>query len=93
MPRYTLNLFGLDISFKTDAENTRIESAQEYLEQKYKELTSGAGDLSKEKALTFLLLSLADDYLVSTTRLAQLEEKIGEILEKTDSVQADNRKD
>ncbi len=83
MPRYTLNLFGLDISFKTDAENNRIAAAQEYLEKKYTELVSGAGDLSKEKALTFLLLSLADDFLVSEQKLAQLEEKIGEILEKT----------
>jgi len=83
MPRYTLNLFGLEISFKTDAESDRIEAAQAYLEGKYNELTNGAGDLSKEKALTFLLLSLADDYLVNQTRLAQLEEKIEEILEKT----------
>lgn len=84
MPRYTLNLFGLEISFKTDAENDRIDAAQEYLENKYNELISGAGDLSKEKALTFLLLSLADDYLVNKTHLAQLEEKIGEILDTTD---------
>ena len=83
MPRYTLNLFGLEISFKTDAENDRIEAAQAYLEEKYKELTTTAGDLSKEKALTFLLLSLADDYLVGQQKLERLEEKIGEILEKT----------
>ncbi len=83
MPRYTLNLFGLEISFKTDAENDRIEAAQEYLEKKYGELTAAAKDLSKEKTLTFLLLSLADDYLVTKSQLAQLEEKIGEILDKT----------
>jgi cell division protein ZapA len=83
MPRYTLNLFGLDISFKTDAESDRIEAAQALLEKRFKDLTAGAGDLSKEKALTFLLLSLADDYLVGTARMARLEEKIGEILEKT----------
>ncbi|ADU64097.1 MAG: cell division protein ZapA [Pseudodesulfovibrio sp.] len=82
MPRYTLNLFGLDISFKTDAESTRIEAAQALLEKRFKDLTTGAGDLSKEKMLTFLLLSLADDYLVGEAKLARLEEKIGEILEK-----------
>lgn len=84
MPRYTLNLFGLEISFKTDAESDRIEAAQAYLEEKYAALTSGAGDLSKEKALTFLLLSLADDYLVVKDQQTRLEEKIGEILEKTE---------
>jgi cell division protein ZapA len=83
MPRYTLNLFGLDISFKTDAESDRIEAAQALLEKRFKELTTGAGDLSKEKSLTFLLLSLADDYLVGKAKLARLEEKIGEILDKT----------
>jgi len=83
MPRYTLTLFGLEISFKTDAESDRIEAARALLEKRYNDLTAGAGDLSKEKALTFLLLSLADDYLVGETKLARLEEKIGEILEKT----------
>jgi cell division protein ZapA len=83
MPRYTLTLFGLEISFKTDAESDRIEAAQALLETRFKDLTAGAGDLSKEKALTFLLLSLADDYLVGQAKLARLEEKIGEILEKT----------
>lgn len=90
MPRYTLNLFGLEISFKTDAENDRIEAAQAFLETKYEELRSSAGDLSKEKALTYLLLSLADDFLVGEKKHAQLEEKIGEILEKT-SMDPDGR--
>lgn len=83
MPRYTLNLLGLEISFKTDADSVRIEAAQAFIEGKHKELVAGAGDLSKEKAMTFLLLSLADDYLVAEDKLQRLEEKIGEILEKT----------
>jgi len=83
MPRYTLNLMGLEISFKTDADNARIDAAQSLIENKHKELVVGAGDLSKEKLLTFLLLSLADDYLVADDKLKRLEEKIGEILEKT----------
>jgi cell division protein ZapA len=74
---------GLEITFKTDADNNRIESAQALIEDKHKELVAGAGDLSKEKLLTFLLLSLADDYLVAEDKLKRLEEKIGEILEKT----------
>lgn len=83
MPRYTLNLLGLEISFKTDADDKRIETAQAFIEGKHKELVAGAGDLSKEKAMTFLLLSLADDYLVAEDKLKRLEEKIEEILEKT----------
>lgn len=83
MPRYTLNLLGLEITFKTDADNDRIEAAQALIENKHKELVAGAGDLSKEKLLTFLLLSFADDYLVAEDKLKRLEEKIEEILEKT----------
>jgi len=83
MPRYTLTLLGLEISFKTDADNDRIEAAQTLIESKYKELVAGAGDISKEKVLIYLLLSLADDYLVAEDNLKRLEEKIGEILEKT----------
>jgi len=83
MPRYTLTLLGLEISFKTDADNDRIESAQALIENKHKELVAGAGDISKEKLLTYMTLSLADDYLVAQEDLRRLEEKIGEILEKT----------
>lgn len=83
MPRYTLTLLGLEISFKTDADDKRIEAAQAFIENKYKELVTGAGDISKEKVLIYLLLSLADDYLVAEDNLKRLEEKIGEILEKT----------
>lgn len=83
MPRYTLTLLGLEISFKTDADNDRIAAAQALIEGKYKELVAGAGDISKERLLTYLLLSLADDFLVAKDEHRRLEEKIGEILEKT----------
>ena len=83
MPRYTLTLLGLEISFKTDADNKRIEAAQAFIENKYKELVDGAGDISKERVLIYLLLSLADDYLVADEKMKRLEGKIGEILEKT----------
>lgn len=82
MPRYTLSLMGLEISFKTDADADRVEAARTLLEERYTDLNKNAGDLSKERLLTFLALSLADDYLVNQERLGHLEEKIGEILEK-----------
>ncbi|NDV20081.1 cell division protein ZapA [Pseudodesulfovibrio sp. JC047] len=83
MPRYTLTLLGLEISFKTDADNPRIEAAQAFIENKHQELVAGAGDISKEKLLVYLLLSLADDYLVTTDKLERLETKVEEILKKT----------
>lgn len=83
MSSYTLNILGLEISFKTDAESRRIEAAQALIRDRAEELTRNARDMSKEKVLTFLTLSLADDYLVAEEKRARLEEKISEILEKT----------
>ncbi len=85
MPRYTLSLMGLDISFKTDATADRVEAAKGLLEERYEDLNKNAGDLSKERLLTFLALSLADDYLENQQKLRSLEEKIGQILEKNPS--------
>ncbi|WP_239057845.1 cell division protein ZapA [Pseudodesulfovibrio sp. JC047] len=78
-----MTLLGLEISFKTDADNPRIEAAQAFIENKHQELVAGAGDISKEKLLVYLLLSLADDYLVTTDKLERLETKVEEILKKT----------
>lgn len=82
MSRYTLSLMDLEISFKTDANRPRVEAARDLLEERYTDLCKNAGDLSKEKLLTFLALSLADDYLVGKENLERLEEKIEAILEK-----------
>lgn len=82
MQSYTLTLFGMEVSFKTDAEEMRVEEARELLESRFNGLQKNAGDMSKEKLLTFLALSLADDYLVAEATRSALEEKIEAILEK-----------
>lgn len=91
MSRYTLSLMDLEISFKTDATAERVEAARNLLEDRYTNLSKNAGDLSKEKLLTFLALSLADDYLVNVEQLQRLEEKIGEILDKDPQIATDDR--
>ncbi|WP_320171931.1 cell division protein ZapA [Maridesulfovibrio sp.] len=82
MPRYTLPVLGLEISFKTDADKERIEAAKDVLEERYSELARGGRDVSKEKLLTCLALSLADDYLEHSRKLETMEEKINALLEK-----------
>lgn len=90
MPRYTLSLVGHEISFRTDADAERIEAAQALVEERYSDLCKNGNDISKEKLLTFLALSLADDYLVEKEQRARLEKKITEILEKgASTVEAD----
>lgn len=82
MPRYTLSLFGLEITFKTDADEVRIEAARTLLEERFGELVRSGGNISKEKLLTFLALGLADDYLESEARLRRLEDRIGGLLKR-----------
>lgn len=82
MPRYTIPILGLEIAFKTDADKSRIEAAKAILEERFGELSKGGTDVSKEKLLTCLALSLADDYLEHSRKLNQMEEKINTLLEK-----------
>lgn len=82
MPRYTLNLLGLEITFRTDADNERIAAAQTLLEERYREFDQGQGFVSKEKLLVCLCLSLADDYLETNAKLELLDEKIEDMLSR-----------
>ncbi|MGE4552929.1 MAG: cell division protein ZapA [Desulfovibrionaceae bacterium] len=81
MPRYTLDLLGMTVAFRTDADEARIQAAQNVLEARFGDL-AGGGSVSKEKLLACVGLSLADDLLQSEARLARLEAKISELLEK-----------
>lgn len=82
MPRYTLSLLGMDVTFSADAENTRIEAAKKLVEDRYGELSKNGSNISKEKLLACLALGLADDYLESTEGRTRLEDRISDLLEK-----------
>ncbi|HBE95255.1 MAG TPA: cell division protein ZapA [Desulfovibrio sp.] len=82
MPRYTLALVGLEVTFKTDADQGRIDAARELIENRFADLVRTGGNISKEKLLTFLALGLADDYLESEAKLRRLEDRISGMLEK-----------
>lgn len=82
MPRYTLDLLGMTVAFRTDADEARIQAAQRVLEARFGDLGGGGGSVSKEKLLACVGLSLADDLLQTEARLARLEAKISELLEK-----------
>lgn len=81
MPRYNLPLVGLEISFKTDADESRIQAAKDLIEERYKSLAKNGSTISKEKLLACLALSLADDFLEESRRLRELDEKISRLLE------------
>ena len=63
MQSHSLDVLGLEVSFKAEADPKRIERAKALLEERYKRLTQHGGHVSKEKLLTFLALALADDII------------------------------
>jgi len=82
MPSYTITVNGLEISFKTDADEKRIQAAQALLEERFAELSKGGKYISREKLLTLLALGMADDYLELKKKLAGLEARMQELLER-----------
>ena len=83
MPRYTLDLLGLNVAFRTDADEARIQAAKELLEERFQDLGKDGGGVSKEKLLTCLGLSLADDLIMAEARLEALEARINKLLERS----------
>ncbi len=81
MPSYSLPVFGLEIAFSTDADPERVRRAKELIETRFERLERGGGNLSREKLLAFLALALADDYLLTKTRLTELESRIDQLLQ------------
>ena len=82
MPSYTITVNGLEISFKTDADQERIQAAQILLEERFAELSKGGRYISREKLLTLLALGMADDYLETRRKQAGLEARMQELLER-----------
>jgi len=82
MPSYNKVILGLELAFKTDAEPDRVETAKALVEDRYRLLTPGGKNLSKEKLLTFVALGLADDLLMANQRLSEMEQKLGKLLKR-----------
>ena len=84
MPKYSLSIVGLDLSFTTDAEPQRVEAARKLVEERYNLLQAGGKTLGKEKLLAFVALGLADDVLMSHRQLGDLETRVSKLLTKID---------
>lgn len=87
MQSFQLNVLGLDISFRTEADAERIALAQDFVEKQFERLKNQGGQFSKEKMLTLLVLGVADDLLQTQQRLGEMEKRLSDLLkliEKTD---------
>ncbi len=80
------NVLGLEISFRADADPVRVEKACTLLEERYKRLTEKGRVLGREKMLTFIALSLADDIVVLQEEKAELEQRIAALLKSAESL-------
>ena len=80
MQSHSINVLGLELSFKLDVDPVRIGRASALLDERYAKLARHGGALSKEKLLAFLALSLADDVLLLQDEKAVADEKMRELL-------------
>ena len=86
MRSFNLTVLGLDISFRAEADQRRVESAKALVEERFERLRFHGGRISKEALLTFLVLGLADDLLQSHDQLADGQNRIDALLTKIDDV-------
>ena len=80
-----MTVLGLDLSFAADVPPERIHNAVDFVHERYRDLQGRVSNMSKERLLTYLALSLADDYLQDKGKLSQLEGNLQQLLSKIDS--------
>lgn len=82
----TLNVLGLDIAFRPDADMERAKQVANLVEERYstQKLRSHGGQ-SKDILLTFVALGLADELLQTKNRLGQTETRIKALLAKIEN--------
>lgn len=80
-----MTVLGLELSFAADVSPERIHKAVDFVHQRYRDLEGRVIHMSKERLLTYLALSLADDYLQDQGKLSHLEGTMQQLLSKIDS--------
>lgn len=84
MPSYTISVLDLQVAFKTDADHARVNAAKKVVEERFAALAAKGKNLSKEKLLTYVALGLADDFLLTSTQLGQLETRLEELFQRVE---------
>ena len=80
MRTHTLNVLGLEVSFKAEADPRRVDRARILIEERSAKLQQHGVQLSKEKLLTFMALALADDYLIAQAELESARKQMEQLL-------------
>ncbi len=84
MPGYNLQVLGLELSFSANISEDRLLKVVDLINERYRTLESQVGLMSKERLLTYLALSLADDYLHDQERLVEVEATLAQLISKID---------
>ena len=82
MYSYNLNVFELDISFKTGADAQRVDQACAYAESLYQGLKLHGKHLGRDRLLAILTVGITDDFLQLTQKLAEKDQRIAELVQK-----------
>lgn len=85
MSSQSLNVLGLEISFKENADPERIERTRVLLEDRFEQLRQQGVHISKERLLTFLAISLADDYIMMKDASKNTQERLEKLLASIES--------
>lgn len=85
MQEYILNAFDLvNVSFRTEAGNDRVQKAHEYAQSLYEELKVHGGNLTRDRLLAILLLGITDDLLQQKGKVEELNSAVISMLKKID---------
>lgn len=84
MQTYNLNIFGLEVSFKTEAGPERVQKACTYAETLYEALKLHGSHLGRDRLLTILILGITDDLLQLKQQTALRDSRLKALLEFID---------
>lgn len=91
MPSFSLTVLGVDVSFKADVEQERVEAAKRLVEERFRKLEASGRQLGREKLLLFAALGLADDVETCNRKLERLESGVVGLLAQIDAADVDVR--
>ena len=80
MPEHTINVLGLDLSFRAEASAEQVDLARELVEARFEKLQQNGRLFSREKLLTFLAIGLADDLIQAQKKASMTHERMNHIL-------------
>ena len=86
MYSHSIQVLGLPLTFKSEAEPERMARVCALIEDRFARLFNSEGSVSKEKLLVFLSLSLADDILNLQDERLRTDTKLQEFLGNIEKV-------